>query len=73
MTTVTCGYTIDTIGPYIYDIAGTGGNCDIAGTGGPTSQAHLCPPWGIAFDKGQSQLFIADQGNACVMRMVIAH
>lgn len=64
---------IDTIGPYIYDIAGTGGNCDIAGTGGPASQAHLCSPWGIAFDKGQSQLFIADQGNACVMRMVIAH
>jgi len=42
-------------------------------TGGPASQAQLCSPWGIAFDKGQSQLFIADQGNARVMRMVIAH
>jgi len=63
---------VDTVGPYIYDTAGNG-TCGLQGTGGPASQAELCSPWGIAFDKGQSQLFIGDQGNARVVRMVIAH
>lgn len=63
---------VDTVGPYTYITVGTG-TCGSAGTGGPASQAQLCGPAGIAFDKGQSQLFIADQGNARVMRMVIAH
>jgi len=63
---------VDTSGPYTYIVVGTG-TCGKAGTGGPASQAQLCGPAGIAFDKGQSQLFIADVRNARVMRMTIAH
>jgi len=52
----------------LFTVAGTGA-CGNTGDGGGAFSATLCTPQGLAFDKGESQLFIADTGNARVRRL----
>jgi len=62
---------IDNTG-YIYAVVGTGTCSSTTGDGGPGSQASLCAPHGVTFDKGQSQLFIADTGHYRLRKSTVA-
>lgn len=54
----------------LFTIAGTG-VCGSLGDGGSASNAQFCTPLGIALDKGQSHLYIADSQNSKVRQLAV--
>ncbi len=54
----------------LYTVAGTGA-CGATGDGDPggSLSATLCGPEGVALDRGESQLYIADTSNAKVRKL----